>query len=120
MRGRRLWCKVDTSIGPMAVYVVLKTPKNEDGDDCDALYDSERHELIVRWVENKEQMKKWLLHELIHIVFMPMRPELREKIFGKDPEEEREELVTQYLEPGLYDLMTRNRWLRLPDPPRFT
>jgi hypothetical protein len=121
MRGRRLWCKVPTMRGPLSVYVVRPGACTLDGDKVDAHYDAERNEI---WVETKPQeqtMRQTLFHELVHVCFGGTTVEVKEKFLGaKNPDviEQREELLAGFLEMTLFDLLTRNGWLKLPKPPK--
>lgn len=121
MRGRRLWIKAEGQTGPLKIYVTKKEIDIE-GVRCKASFDPEKDEIEVAATTGEQAMKRSLLHELLHKCFAGASGDLREKILGdKTPEarSEREELIVSYLEPILYDLLTRNGWLRIPKPPSF-
>ena len=119
---KRLWCKLSSARGNIRVYVTDRD-LDADGVDANAYFDPETNEILVRVTPAEDQMKMWLLHELLHVCWADSSGDLREKILGAKTYEqrhEREELIVSFLEPVLYDLLTRNGCLKLPRPPRIT
>lgn len=106
MRGRRLWLKVETAAGLVRVYVV-KQLEDEDGHDLEGIFLPDTNEVLVRQIDAVVSMKSTLHHELTHVA-------LRFAVASV----QREENLIRELEPQQFDILTRNGWLRYPNPPR--
>lgn len=120
MKGERLWIKAECQTGPLTI-VASKNTIEEDGHELHACYEPDRSRVTVADTE-EQKMKRSLLHELLHVCFDGASGDLREKVLGgktKEERDEREELIVSFLESPLFDLLTRNGWLRFPKPPRF-
>lgn len=120
MRGRRFWCKVAAHGSDVRVFVTKSQPEI-DGHLCDAYYDSEDNTITVGWQADESAVKMKLLHELLHVCFKAHSGDIRAKVLGGSTVEARntrEEMVVSFLEPVLFDILTRNGFLRLPKPPR--
>jgi hypothetical protein len=121
MRGRRIWVKLQTQRGELRVYVVKWVLKDDDGNVADALYDSDNNCIEVTWGPDDNFMKMKLLHELLHVCFSPHSGDIKYSVLGGNLLETRwfrEEMVVSFLEPVLYDLLTRNALLKFPKPPK--
>lgn len=94
----------------------------QDGEICHAQYLSGTPTIIeVEQNDNIEVMKKNLFHEMLHSCYDGIGNTAWEKMFGTLDEDEantREEETVSFLEDKLYDLLTRNGLLRIPNPPR--
>jgi len=122
MKGRRLWCKVAAHGSVVRVYLTKKELKLEDGSVCDAYYDPELNSIEIAWRADESYLKMRLLHELLHVCFSAHSGDMREKVFGRESPKQkvsREELVVSFLEPVLYDILSRNKWLKFPRPPKM-
>lgn len=118
--AKRLWCKLESALGPIKVYVVLTT--EVDGENCSASYDPESHVIEVTHTPNEGMMRSRLLHELLHVCMGSTAGDLRAKVLGANTEDARsirEELIVSFLEPHLYDLLNRNGLLKIPKPPKL-
>lgn len=121
MKGRRLWLKVETLLGPVPVFVV-KTLEDDDGFDLSGLFDQDKPEILIRQIDNVMSMKQTLHHELLHVCFRAHSGTAREAVFKSRTVEgrhDREEELVSFLEPVQFDLLVRNGWLRYPNPPRL-
>lgn len=122
MRGRRLWLKLQTQRGELRVYVTKLPLKDDDGNKCDALYDEDLNTIEIAYGNDDGFMRMKLLHELLHACFSPHSGDMKGSVLGGKLHEnvrKREEMVVSFLEPTLYDLLSRNLLLRIPRPPRF-
>jgi hypothetical protein len=103
------------------IYAHDKTPIKCDGDDCYAYYDpANGHVYVAKDIPAVMGAKAF--HELVHKSMHGMSNNDSIAIFGDvtpDEHEVREEALACLLEHRLYDLLTRNGWLRFPKPPRF-
>lgn len=116
MARKRTWLKMEDG---SRVYVT----KSEaiSGDDCYASYDPVTgHIIVVNDVP--EVMRRKLFHELVHKAMHGLTGRDREDIFGADltneEYDEREESLCSVAEQRLFDLLTRNSWLKFPAPPK--
>ena len=122
MKGRRLWMRVQTAAGELRVYATTLAVENDDGEACDATFDPDTHTIEVRWRPDAAAMKLDLHHELIHRCFHGVGGDALEKVFGRvtrERREAREEAVVSFLDRVQFDLLTRNGFLRYPNPPRL-
>lgn len=122
MRGRRLWLKFEAHGGTIPVYVQRGELKDDDGNDVDAYYEPDTPCIVVKSTDNVTMMKQRLHHELLHVCFGAHSGDAREPVLGSDTVEgraQREEQIVSFLEPIQFDILTRNKWLRYPNPPRF-
>jgi hypothetical protein len=120
MRGRRLWCKLQSQIGEIRVCVVKTLI--EEGVECEGLFDSDGKEILILSSVNESKMRMRLLHEMLHLAIASPTGDIFERLIGgrtRESRERREEMMVGLLEPVLYDLLARNNLLRLPKPPRF-
>ncbi len=121
---RTLWMPGDAQGGPFNVWETAEDI-DYDGVKCKGLCEvtaGRRDDISVSAKQGLAQMKQTLLHEQMHKCWGTASGDLREFILGeKTPEKRarREELITSFLEPVLYDLLARNGWLKYPDPPAF-
>ncbi len=118
-RGRRLWMKLETATGPLPVYVT-KRPLVVESGEVQAYYDPVKHEIVINLDAGAHRVPQIFLHELLHRALDDMPVELWSVIFQTDKLEERsarEELLVGFLENVFYDLVFRNRILRIPKPP---
>lgn len=121
MRGRRLWLKLSTQRGELRVYVTKWPLKDDEGNAADALYDENLNTIEIVWGPDEAFMKMKLLHELIHVCFSPHSGDMKQSVLGGKLHKtvrQREEMIVSFLEPHLFDLLTRNWMLRIPKPPK--
>ena len=123
--SRRLWIKASALGGDLRIYLVpydLPIKNNDmDGNDCRGMYDPVRDEIEVSEDQGEVNMKRSLLHEILHKCFSAISGDLQKVILGEEDMDalaRREELVVGYLEPLLYDVLVRNGWLKFPEPPK--
>jgi hypothetical protein len=122
MRGRRLWLKVAAHGGSIPVYVTKDPIIDENGDECDAYWDREDNEIVIRAYENISVMKQRLHHELLHVCFGAHTGQAREDVLGgatPEARDDREEKIVGFIEPIQFDILVRNGWLKYPNPPKF-
>ncbi len=122
MRGRRLWMKLQTQRGELRVYVTKEPLKDNDGGRADALFDEDLNTINIAHGPDVGFMKMKLLHELLHVCFSPATGDIKQSVLGGRLHEnvwKREEMVVAFLEPVLFDLLSRNRLIRIPNPPKF-
>ena len=119
---RKLWLTGEAQGGPFEVFETAEDIV-EDGIRCKGFFATVvgRHdEISVSSQQGPSMIKQSLFHELLHKAFGTISGDLREYILGdKTPEGRatREELIVSFLEPVLFDLLARNGWLNIPDPP---
>ena len=125
MRGRRLWMRVRAHGGTIPVYVVKTDLYQYDGDgdgetELDAYYDQGKPEIVVRQTDNTTLMKQRLHHELLHACFGAHTADGLAALGAFTPagRAKREEDIVSFLEPIQFDMLTRNGFLRYPNPPR--
>ena len=121
MRGRRLWLRVQVHGGSIPVYVDKGPLVSDEGYECDAFYERDTPQIVVKWTGNVAAMKQKLHHELLHVCFGAHTGDAREPLFGRSvgARDKKEELIVSFLEPVQFDLLVRNGWLRYPNPPRI-
>jgi len=119
MKGRRLWLRAATVLGPLPVYVTSR-PIEVEGHPVDAYFDREKPEIVIEQVANVDLMKMRLHHELLHLCWGAHSGDARAPILGRTPEARarKEEAIVSFLEPVQFDLLVRNRWLKYPNPPK--
>ena len=118
--ARRLWTKLNTPIGEVRVYAQTRVI-DEDGCDCHAQYLADKRIIEVQW-SNPELMKKHLFHELVHHCFEGINDLTWTAMFGSVPDDQVgncEEEVADFFEEKMYDLLTRNGLLKIPNPPKL-
>lgn len=121
MRGRRLWFKVEAHGGLTPVYVQKAPLIAPDGEPCDAYYERDAPRIVVEQKDNVTLMKQKLFHELKHLATDSHTGDAREHAFiGKTSEEraQHEERVVGFQEVPEFDILTRNGWLKFPNPPK--
>lgn len=121
MKGRRFWMKLAGPSGDVRVYVLASMPI-VDGEESQAYWDSTNNKIVV-WADGSDDMVKMrLLHELLHMSFASHSGTIREKVLGcrtVEGRRRREEDICSFLDPLLYDILARNKLLKIPKPPRF-
>ena len=111
MRGRRIWLK-----GADGHRVYESKKLVVDGNEAHACYDMQTGDIEVA-SSAPDVMKRSLFHEHCHKALAHISAEERERIFANENREEAEEELCLYLEKTVYDLLTRNGFLRYPNPP---
>lgn len=116
--GRRVWLKGDG----FKVYLTNRETLEHGGRDYYGWLEQETGNIEIAG-KNPELIRKTAFHELIHKALFALNPKTKEDIFGDDRTEEQyedqEEQLCRLLEDKLYDLLSRNGWLKFPKPPRF-
>lgn len=115
------WLNLDAFGGSTPVFTVRQATGPE-GEVTDASYDHTENRIEI--TDGPADLQKHrLFHETTHRAFGNVGIELLAKVFkcteDKDEIEKREELIVSFLDVTLYDILTRNGWLRIPDPPKL-
>lgn len=100
MKPRRLPGSFETPIG--RVRVIRRKP-----EDNDAIFDVQRMVVMIDPELTPDRARSTLLHEVMHCCFA---------VYGHVDRwtSQQEESFIGFLEPLLYDVLTRNGWLRMP------
>lgn len=110
-KRRRTWLRGEG----FRVYVVPALQL--DGDECYACYDPTNGNITV--VDDvPEVMRRKLFHELVHAACHGMSGRDRVDIFGTENHDDREEALACFMESKMFDILSRNGWLRFPKAPR--
>ena len=121
MRGRRLWCKFEAHGGTVKVYL-NKKPLELEGHAVEAFYDPDKGTIDIQWLPSESRLKSTLVHEMLHVCFRGHSGDMREKVLGpktSNGRHDREEMIVSFLEPVLFDVLTRAGFLKIPRPPKF-
>jgi hypothetical protein len=117
---RRLWMRLKAHGGEIPVFVQRDKLVDDEGVECDALYEPTKGLIVVRQYPNVDYMKAKLHHEIMHVCLENHTADVQERLFGPVEKDrtENEEVFIGIMEPTQYDLLTRNGFLRYPNPPR--
>ena len=119
--AKKLWLRMAAAGGDTPVYLT-KEPTVEGSDESvNGFYETEKNFIEVESGLTGQIQKETLFHEIIHRCFSTASGDLQAKILGHSSREKRwdhEELIVSFLAPVLYDILVRNGWLRIPDPPK--
>jgi Zn-dependent peptidase ImmA (M78 family) len=102
----RKWLVVDSAIGKLDVFT---THQPEYEGPVYGVFFPQHSAIVIDSSQSEEKMRSTLLHELLHVACTSASETLQKMCLGN-----REEKIVSFLEPILYDLLTRNGFLKMP------
>jgi Zn-dependent peptidase ImmA (M78 family) len=105
-RGVKKWLTLDSVQGPVEVYFVPHL-LDDKGDEMDGLFYPDDMLILIDKGLSPDKARSALLHEMMHLLFACAKAK-------HDILEKYEEEIVTFLEPLLFDVLRRNKFLRMP------